>query len=133
MTINNSEYITSIGDYAFANCTLLNTFYAKNCTYVGQYAFKNCTNLTTVSLTSAKISNGAFSNVNLSYLSIAGTYNNLIDLFDSSNYISINYVYINDKNLKAGYFDNVYITNLDVPSGTYVDNTKHNIKVISYF
>jgi len=48
-TIEITDNITKIGQYAFQNCTnLTSVIIPNNVTYMGQYAFQNCANLTSV-------------------------------------------------------------------------------------
>ena len=53
---------TSIGDYAFSNCTSLTTIDLPECTFINSYAFSDCTSLTTVNLPECySIGSNAFS------------------------------------------------------------------------
>ncbi len=58
-------YVTSIGDYAFSNCTLLTSIDIPNSvTSIGKEAFSNCTSLTSLTIGNSVMSIGesAFSN-----------------------------------------------------------------------
>ena len=55
--------VTSIGNYAFANCSNLTTASFPNVTSIGNYAFNYCSNLTTISFPSTtSIGHHAFQN-----------------------------------------------------------------------
>lgn len=63
-TINSvtiGDYTTSIGNYAFGNCTLLtNINISDNVTCIGDFAFSNCTKLTSVEISNSVTSIGSY-------------------------------------------------------------------------
>lgn len=81
-----ADGITSIGNYAFKDCSLLNRIYIPNSvTSIGDYAFKGCSNLNSISIPNFVTSIGkyafghcsALTNVNISNIS-----NSLISIGD---------------------------------------------------
>lgn len=81
-----TDGITSIGNYAFKDCSLLNRIYIPNSvTSIGDYAFKGCSNLNSISIPNFVTSIGkyafghcsALTNVNISNIS-----NSLISIGD---------------------------------------------------
>ena len=78
VTVNNSgtDYtITSIGDWAFADCTgLTGMTFPNSVTTIGSYAFQGCSNLTGVTFPSTltSIGNYAFSGTGITSLSVDG-------------------------------------------------------------
>lgn len=55
-TVNIPDGVTSIGKYAFANCTsLTNIIIPNSVTSVGESAFRNCTNLTSITIPNSVI------------------------------------------------------------------------------
>ena len=53
LTTYTNDRITSIGNYAFANCTNLTSVSFPKVTSIGSYTFQDCTNLTSVSFPAA--------------------------------------------------------------------------------
>ena len=66
-TIKNykNDYVTSIGSFAFYNCTSLTSIDLPNVTSIGEYAFYNCKSLTSIDLPNVtSIGNSAFRDCN---------------------------------------------------------------------
>ncbi len=79
VTIGSS--VTTIGDHAFYNCTNLKTVSGcSNVTSIGAYAFNNCTNLKTVSGCSNVTSIGAYAFCDCTKLTTIGSKKNKITL-----------------------------------------------------
>ena len=72
----NDNSVTSIGQYAFKNCSNLASLIIPNSvTSIGQYAFKGCSNLTSITIPSSLTSIGtyAFSDFGLTSITIPNT------------------------------------------------------------
>lgn len=71
--INIGDGVTSIGNYAFANCENLTNINLNGVTSIGAFAFTGCTTLPTVNLNSVTVGESAFSSCGLQYVSISGS------------------------------------------------------------
>jgi len=71
--INIGDGVTSIGNYAFANCENLTSINLNGVTSIGAFAFTGCTTLPTVNLNSVTVGESAFSSCGLQYVSISGS------------------------------------------------------------
>ena len=72
-SINIGDGVTSIGNYAFANCENLTSINLNGVTSIGAFAFTGCTTLPTVNLNSVTVGESAFSSCGLQYVSISGS------------------------------------------------------------
>ena len=128
--IVNSDLITSIGDYAFENCTNLSSIEAENCTYVGRFAFANCSSLKELIMPNATVAQDSFKGLkSFDTLSIKDTTtDSFANIFDSSitttkTICTINSLTINRRSISIDYFKNstfkyLYLTNKE-PAVTY--------------
>jgi len=75
ISITIPDSVSSIGDYAFSNCTGLTSItIPDSVTSIGDYVFSNCSNLTNITIGDSVTSIGenAFDNTNLQYSSVGG-------------------------------------------------------------
>ncbi len=130
--INNSSYITSIGESAFENCINLTNFSSDGCSFIAENAFKNCTNLNYVTVNNANIADRAFENTALVVLSIGNAYSKIRNLFvDNSEIISLNNlkVYNATTSVDVSYMN---INYLYIPSNISIKQSVGNINYYYY-
>ncbi|MCM1513522.1 MAG: leucine-rich repeat protein [Anaeroplasma bactoclasticum] len=93
-SVQMSQHITKIPNYAFANCTSLSTIDLPNgITEIGTYAFQNCTSLTQIKLPDelVTIQTAAFANTGLTSVQIPSKVKNIFGsaFLDCANLVSV--------------------------------------------
>ena len=110
VTIGNR--VTSIGDYAFSNCSGLTSVTIGNrVTSIGDYAFSNCSELTSVTIGNRVTSIGGWAFSNCSGL----TEIYITDLAAWCNINGLYYLMAAESNNKKLYFDEKLVTDLVIP------------------
>ena len=106
------DSVTSIGDYAFSDCSGLTSVTIGNrVTSIGDYAFSNCSELTSVTIGNRVTSIGGWAFSNCSGL----TEIYITDLAAWCNINGLYYLMADESNNKKLYFDEKLVTDLVIP------------------
>lgn len=106
--INGIQFINTIGDYGFKNCTSLTTFKSNELDSIGVGSFEGCTKLSSVIIPNAMVENNAFKNdASLKELDIRDTNTNSLYGIFSFDGIALKKLKISKKNIGKDYFKNI--------------------------